>query len=617
MSRRVVAGFVISLLGAGTFAGAGVAGAASAEPAAVPWSDVAAPSVSGADSPSADAGSPDGDAGAAVAPAPIADAADAAGDIAHETLWADFDTWQVSLTDGETGLNPRGKLSDVAPNVSGTQKGAFHVDNTTDSLDMDGSAIYQISMLGTPTDYWILPRLYTAGNAAEAECWIYKGKPGAGIPNPSPSPFTCSTEKTQNAPNVRFTFHVGLNRWAASSGTVKTDGHVSLQDGSYNSEQTPYHTEGTPTVGTNSSTDFSAVVREGDKTVFPDQARTDFSYRIVMDGVPQNMWLAGWVDNHRWKTKFESDAQCFVSTVNPNAPSAPPLEKLDRVGASMFDCAVTGDFVHGPHEDGNGHYAATFTVSKRQLATVTSIGEQKQLMDRWCGSSATCGFNNSTVTPVLGKERRVTDIQANSSMRDGMPWKVTTSGTETVSVSNGFEIGLESQEGWIMDTFTASFKYNFDKTVSTSTTTQEEVGGTIPYGKEAWKVGSPQMQRVSGSVIVHDTDTDAWYDLQSVNTDIPVGGKGTWSYDVRMRDIPTDDEDPNPTPGVPDATDTPVTDDASLSAGAGHANALAHTGSTVPVLPIGIAAGAALLAGIAALLLRRRVASRHQSNNDS
>jgi hypothetical protein len=604
---------VISLLGAATFAGAGVAGAASAEPAALPWSEVAAPSVSAIDSPSAENGSPENEAGAAVAPAPLADAT---GDITHGKLWADFDAWQVSLTDGQKLHNPRGNLLDVAPNVSGTQRGAFHLDNTAEYLDMDGTVAYKIAMPNQPTDYWIAPRLYTAGNAPEAECPIYLGKPGAGgVPARSPIPFTCSTEKTQNAPNMRYTFHVGLNRWAASSGTVKTDGHVSLQDGSYNSEQTPYHTDGTKTVGTNSSTDFSVVVREGDKTLFPNQARMDFSYRIVLDGAPQNMWLAGWVDNHRWPTEFESDAQCFVSTVNPNAPSAPPLEKLDRVAASMFDCAITGDFVHGPHEDGNGHYAATFTVSKRQMATVTSIGEQKQLMDRWCGSSATCGFNNSTVTPVLGKEIRVTDIEANSSSKKPELWETSTEGTEEVSVSNGFEIGIESEEGWILDTFTASFKYNFNKTVTKSTKTGEKTTIEIPYGKEAWKVGSPDMQRVTGSVVVHDTDTDTWYDLESVNTDIP-DKDGQWHFDVRMRDIATD-EDPDAAPGVPDATDTPVTDDASLTAGAGHANALAHTGSTIPVLPIGIAAGAALLAGIAAVLLRRRMVARHQSNSDS
>lgn len=615
MSRRIVAGFVISLLGAGTFAGAGVAGAASAEPAVLPWTDVAGPSASGIDNPLTEPGSPDGAGGARVVPAPIPAAVDPAGDITHADMWADFDTWQVSLTDGQKLNNPRGLLLDVAANVSGTQRAAFHLDNTTEGLDMDGSVAYQISMLGKPTGYWIAPRLYTAGNAPEAECPIYLGKPGEGVPAPSPIPFTCGTERTQNAPNMRFTFHVGLNRWAASSGTVKTDGHVSLQDGSYNSEETPYHKDGTTTVGTNSSTDFNAVVREGDKTLFPDEARTEFSYRIVLDGVPQNMWLAGWVANHRWKTRFEPDAQCFVSTVNPNAPSAPPLEKLDRVGASMFDCAITGDFVHGPHEDGRGHYAATFAVSKRQMTTVTSIGAQKQLMDRWCGSSATCGFNNSKVAPVRGKEIRVTNIQANSSSKTPEIWETSTEGTEEVSVSNGFEIGVESQEGWILDTFTASFKYNFNKTVTKSTKTGEKTTIEIPYGKEAWKVGWPDMQRVTGSVIVHDTDTDTWYDLQSVNTDIP-DKDGQWHFDVKMRDISTD-VDPDPAPGVPDATDTPVTDDASLTAGARHSTALAHTGSTVPVLPIGIAAGAALLAGIAVLLLRRRVASRHQSNNDS
>lgn len=128
-------------------------------------------------------------------------------------MWADFATWGVSLTNGRElpRAGAHGTFVLGATDVSGKQPGAFHVTNTADDSRIDGSAAYQISMLGEPTGFWIAPRLYTE-SITHGDCPIYQGDPGDGGTVTSSSLFTCTTQLTQGYPNFRYAFRVGVKQ---------------------------------------------------------------------------------------------------------------------------------------------------------------------------------------------------------------------------------------------------------------------------------------------------------------------------------------------------------------------------------------------------------------------
>lgn len=623
MNNRLIAGFVTSLLCAGAFAGAGFAASANASPVVQPSPSVSdglaatradtSPTASPVDDATSADSVPPADVTESAGTAPKADFTESAGtapkadeaDFAGVYMWADFDLYRVTLTDGHKVSVRHGLMSNVPGTVSTSARGVFDLQNSDADPAIEGSAAYQINMLNKPTGYWIQPQLYTVGGASYgADCPIYLGDPSAGGVVAKVSGFNCLVTQTQGVPNVRYTFQVSLDRWAEVSGTVKAQGDdISLQGGAYNSNVTPFHVDGASNVAANSGTDFSVVLREGDNPVFADQARMEFSYQIVRKGIPQSMWVAGWVDNFRGATKFVPDARCAVYDVNPQSAAAPSLDQLPSVKVSAYDCHIDADFVHGPYDSGRGHYGATFTVSKRQMIAVTAVGAQKELMDQWCKSDSTCGFSNSTVTPVQGKEIRVTNYQSNSEVRSGEVFKVTTSGTEAVSVSNGFEIGVEAETNWIFDKFTASFKYNYNKTVTKTTITGEETSFVVPYGMTGWKVGAPDMERVSGEIIIYNSTIGVYYELQDVNTDFPTKD-GAWHLDTRLRAIPPS-ADENPTPVAPEVLDGSANGGAVVTSHTADAITLANTGTTPPALPIGIGISA-LAAGAATLLIRRR-----------
>jgi hypothetical protein len=130
------------MLGAGTVAAVGVAGAADAEsPAVVPWSA-------------------DADSG---------------------KLIADIYSGSASLTGGRA-LNVRhGAERDVVTDsASGLLRGAFHVDNTEAERNIDGSAAYQIVAGGQETGYWVVPHMKWADGDYHADCAIYQGDPAHG-----------------------------------------------------------------------------------------------------------------------------------------------------------------------------------------------------------------------------------------------------------------------------------------------------------------------------------------------------------------------------------------------------------------------------------------------------
>jgi hypothetical protein len=272
------------------------------------------------------------------------------------TSIADFRVSRLALTDGRASAS-LGQMSEVPPRVDAyLADDVFHVERPY--RGMYAAADFQIEALGEPTGYWIEPMI----GQDYAECAVFSGDPLDGGKRLAVAPFTCSAELTQDSATVkRFSFDVQMNRWSEASGKIATRNGVSLTGGTFSSDQ-KFQISGSKTIGLNSFTNFDAVLREGDWTRDEDQARTEFSYRVVVDGVVTPFWVAGVSANYRgaW---FRPEARCGFYVGDP-LKNEGRLDNATPIETSGLTCSATGSFVHGPGESGNGHYDAAFTVSR-------------------------------------------------------------------------------------------------------------------------------------------------------------------------------------------------------------------------------------------------------------
>lgn len=272
------------------------------------------------------------------------------------TTIADFRVSRLALTDGRASAS-QGNMSAVPARVDTyLSDGVFQV--TRPYRGMYAVADFQIEMLGNPTGYWIESMI----GQDYAGCTVFLGDPLDGGERAAVAPFTCSATLTQDTDAVkRFSFDVQMNRWSEASGTIKAGAGVLLENGTYSSDQ-KFQISGSNSIAPNGFTNFDAVLREGDWTRYEDQARTEFSYRVVVDGVVTPFWVAGVATNYRgaW---FKPDARCGFYVGDP-LKNEGQLDDATPFEASGLTCSATGDFVHGPGESGNGHYDAAFTVSR-------------------------------------------------------------------------------------------------------------------------------------------------------------------------------------------------------------------------------------------------------------
>lgn len=279
-------------------------------------------------------------------------------------LHADIDAWQATLQDGRAVGEQYGDLRITAKSVRETvTEDVFTVQATPDGQYLSGATEYQIVMLGEPTGYWIRARMFAKGTY-KAQCDIFTGAPGSGgqFVDPDSSPFTCSTTAhPTSSTDIRFTFHVGLNREAEASGWIWTTGDVSLREGVYNTYRLPYADHGSERVVAGGVTTFDTVLRVGDTTPFENQARTEFAYRIYSKGMPTPFWVGGLSTNYRgWI--FHGDGRCAIYDHNPLAGGRHLDDSAPWDHPSMLTCSADGSYKDGSHETGRGHYFTEFRI---------------------------------------------------------------------------------------------------------------------------------------------------------------------------------------------------------------------------------------------------------------
>jgi hypothetical protein len=279
-------------------------------------------------------------------------------------LSADFRVRRLSLIDGHVTAS-QGRLSEVPLRV-GTDStvdqlvdDAFHVDEVPNKR-LYAAVAFQIEMQGKPSGYWIESII-----GYLADCTVFVGDPSHGGKKADVAPFTCWAKLTVNGDShKRFFFNVEMNRWSEASGTIQTQGDISLINGAFRSDQI-FQTSGSKTVPPNGRTNFDAVLREGDPTKYENQARTEFSYKLKDGSSLSFLWVAGVAANYRG-VFFSGESRCAVYDSNPLGRGRP----IDQIPPAWNDygykCSVTGHYVRGPGESGNGHYHAIFTIYRNK-----------------------------------------------------------------------------------------------------------------------------------------------------------------------------------------------------------------------------------------------------------
>lgn len=636
--KKFAAALAVGVLTAGFMAGSGAFAASaladeappgeSTAPAPVasesvpeaPAERVAAPSDEPADQPepaaelepaeleAAAAPEPD-DLEAATAPAPeVAPQAEAA---FPGAIFADFDVSRVTLADGAAWGTHVGVMSAVAAGVGAPARGVFHVsgDRSAGATGIDGTALFQVVMLGKSSGFWIAARVWAFGNQPFASCRVYQGDPRSGGTLAASSPFTCDMRDTQGWPNTRYTFTVALNRYVETAAVFKTTGPISLTAGHFEFGKLPYGVPGTADVAKNSSTRAESVIREGDVSAYPDSARVEFTYRVVDDTDQTTFWIAGWSNNNRAHGGFHRDGTCFIVDRDPRGEGAPPLDQIARAKVSPYTCELSEAW-----PGGSGAYEATFTVAKRDMTVLDGSGTgadtllARELVDGVCGVNPDdCGLSLSKVTRGLGKERQMSETVFNGGDVEISPTK-TISSSETITNSGGFKLTVKSIFNAFGAKWETALEVNYQRAVAETTSTTLTLPIRTPPHQKSWWAGSPPMVHTEGTVIV--LKDGRYYEVVDVTADFPdTASDAQWNIAQHWEPYqggPLTDDPTTPGPG----TSTP---DASLAAPAAAAGAstgahrtLAATGVSDARLVGWTAMSAGLLAVGALLVLARR-----------
>jgi hypothetical protein len=286
-------------------------------------------------------------------------------------MHADVDAWQVALHDGResSDKDQSGSRKVKASVGEGFTQDAFTLSSPSSqprSERLYGVAEYRIVSVGEQRPFWIKASLFHDGSYGP-KCDVYLGAPSAGGKrvDPDSSPFTCWTKMTaETSTEFRYTFSVGLNRDAETSGAISPTDAVSLENPTYKSYGLPYSKHSEESVPAGGTTTFDTVLRVSDKPGFEKQARTEFAYQIYDNGKPTDYWVAGMSTNHRGAV-FTGDSRCGIFQSNPLAGEG-QFDQRVPLKASPYTCTSDWDYKTGPHESGRLHSFARFTVSPKK-----------------------------------------------------------------------------------------------------------------------------------------------------------------------------------------------------------------------------------------------------------
>jgi hypothetical protein len=151
-----------------------------------------------------------------------------------------------------------------------------------------------------------------------------------------------------------------LNRRAEVSGSFRTEGLLSLEDGKYTPGPELY-VKGAPAVRTGQSTQFDAVRGRNESPVTMKVAKMDFDYTLFEDGQPvRTPWgtklsVVGSVSNDGGGFWFMGQSDCYFKD-----------EHGRRFDDPRFSCAMNSKNAKTSVKDGRINYITDFVVSRNK-----------------------------------------------------------------------------------------------------------------------------------------------------------------------------------------------------------------------------------------------------------
>ena len=552
--------------------------------------------------PAADDVQPEGDAPKVA----VQEELDAQGNVNRGNLLAaTFNLYRVKLIQGTPAFARDGSFRYIPGTIDVNDRTVLA--ETSDKLNLHVAVDYRIEMLGNATDWGIRAGLDQGAQYGYGTCSVEFRPADPDTPQPDSKPFTCTADP-RNGGNVNF--FVALNNSGESSGSLTTHGdRITLSEGDF-VQGLPYSVPGTKTVDKNTKTTFSTVLRGGDSPIDANQARTQFSYRIVDKGVATNLYVAGWVTNFRGSVGFSGDGHCGIYSIEPSKLGTIKLEDAAE-DISAYTCTGIGGVVHDEWSSGRNHWNADFTVSRRATIVKADPGEQTRLVQNYCGIVGRCGMSMATVTDSFATP----GIRLTDAINGPAEVEYIKAHTEGVSISNGFKITGETETNWLIEKLKITLEYNFKYETTKETTTKTGYRFPVEKGETAYLEGNPHMVHAEGVIIVIDNAGTYW-ELPGFSASFP-SIDGLWTMHVVRTPLSVG----APTPGggtIPPAAIIPVAAqptagrlaDTGVETPAGR---LANTGVETPAMPalIGIALlGAGALFTVIGLLRRRGARTR-------
>lgn len=262
-----------------------------------------------------------------------------------------------------TIVNNRGTKPPVFLTDAGDKAAGYTVPNQGDLVGREVKVSWPIltGTLPVKTEYTLMCRTYgyTSNGAvlSSSEC---------SISGPKKEDRFHVTVDGQSYGSRRWDVRIAdglMDRRAEASGSITTDGSVSLDmsipmiAGGYTTESV-LHVDGADVVPVNTSTQFDAVLFEGEETSEPDTARMKFKYAIRDASAPvgrsPQFYVRGSVSN-KDADRFRGGASCEV---------------IDYLGTvvedSGYTCTMDGYYAGSVLTAGRAHYITDFTIGKKK-----------------------------------------------------------------------------------------------------------------------------------------------------------------------------------------------------------------------------------------------------------
>lgn len=440
-----------------------------------------------------------------------------------------FDLSRTTLSGGrDAGGERLTTVSSVVAAPASNQR-AFTFTSTNsfgarDNTLWERSVVYQLETLGKTTGYWVAIVMAVSHQGWNARCDVYAGDPGTPKPRRA-TEWNCDSDSRDWRTGSTARISISQNRDAEASGTLKTEGPLSLTDGLYDFNGGGYAKPGAEKLDQNSKTDFAVVLREGDTTYTSNRlGRVRFSYRILEDGLETPFWVVGWSQTDR-DTIFKHQAMCFVTSEKPGS-GGKLLDDLNREEVTPFNCQIATEKTVGGD---NGTYHTDLILAKRPELVVTNPADAAQLINTYCLADPSPNCNVSFASASSFRKTVDTrDLEGgalkytySNNTGQKFPVKFSVATKSTVTHTFGTKVSLSAEGNVLGSKISTAIETTYGISSELTREYSQEFSFDLEPYQRKWAVVSIWMVKADGAVLIFSPKDGRNYRLPNVHVELP------------------------------------------------------------------------------------------------